>query len=95
MVSLQDLSVQFSGGRKPVQAVSGVSLELQRGQVLALIGESGSGKSVTLRTLLRLHPERRTRVGGRVQVQTGLFAFCRRIAVAHIIGAADIHDVLA
>ncbi|WP_232315286.1 ABC transporter ATP-binding protein [Aquincola tertiaricarbonis] len=68
MVSLQDLSVQFSGGRKPVQAVSGVSLELQRGQVLALIGESGSGKSVTLRTLLRLHPERRTRVGGRVQV---------------------------
>ena len=34
-------------------------------------------------------------VGGRVQVQAGLFAFCRRIAVAHVIGAADIHDVLA
>ena len=68
MVRLRDLSVSFDGGRKPVQAVSGVSLEVQRGEVVALIGESGSGKSVTLRTLLRLHPERRTRMGGTVQV---------------------------
>jgi len=68
MVRLHDLSVSFSGGRKPVHAVSGVSLEVQRGEVVALIGESGSGKSVTLRTLLRLHPERRTRIGGTVQV---------------------------
>lgn len=68
MVSLRDLSVTFSGGRKPVHAVSGVSLEVQRGEVVALIGESGSGKSVTLRTLLRLHPERRTRMGGQVRV---------------------------
>ena len=68
MVRLQDLSVTFSGGRKPVQAVSGVSLEVQRGEVVALIGESGSGKSVTMRTLLRLHPARRTRIGGQVRV---------------------------
>jgi len=68
MVRLKDLSVTFSGGRKPVHAVSGVSLEVQRGEVVALIGESGSGKSVTMRTLLRLHPERRTRMGGQVQV---------------------------
>ena len=68
MVRLHDLSVSFSGGRKPVHAVSGVSLEVQRGEVVALIGESGSGKSVTLRTLLRLHPERCTRIGGTVQV---------------------------
>ena len=67
-VRLRDLSVTFSGGRKPVHAVSGVSLEVQRGEVVALIGESGSGKSVTMRTLLRLHPERRTRMGGTVQV---------------------------
>lgn len=68
MVSLRELSVSFAGGRKPVHAVSGVSLEVQRGEVVALIGESGSGKSVTLRTLLRLHPERRTRIGGQVRV---------------------------
>ena len=68
MVSLKDLSVTFSGGRKPVHAVSGVSLDVKRGEVVALIGESGSGKSVTLRTMLRLHPERRTRMGGQVRV---------------------------
>ena len=56
MVVLRDLSVTFTGGRKPVQAVSGVSLQVGRSEVVALIGESGSGKSVTLRTLLRLHP---------------------------------------
>ena len=68
MVSLRDLSVTFNGGRKPVHAVSGVSLDVQRGEVVALIGESGSGKSVTLRTMLRLHPERRTVIGGQVTV---------------------------
>ena len=68
MVSLKDLSVTFTGGRKPVHAVSGVSLDVQRGEVVALIGESGSGKSVTMRTMLRLHPERRTRLGGQVRV---------------------------
>jgi peptide/nickel transport system ATP-binding protein len=68
MVRLRDLSVTFTGARKPVRAVSGVSLEVQRGEVVALIGESGSGKSVTLRTLLRLHPERRTTMAGTVEV---------------------------
>src|SRR6218665_28566 len=70
MVGLRALGVTFSGsgGGKPVRAISGVSLQVQRGEVLALIGESGSGKSVTMRTLLRLHPERRTRIDGLVEV---------------------------
>ncbi|MDD0811321.1 ABC transporter ATP-binding protein [Curvibacter sp. RS43] len=68
LVQIEDLCVTFTGGRKPVQAVSGVTLNVPRGQVVALIGESGSGKSVTLRTLLRLHPERRTQMSGRVLV---------------------------
>ena len=68
LVSLRGLTVTFTGGRAPVQAVNGVDLDVQRGQVVALIGESGSGKSVTLRTLLRLHPPRRTRLGGQVLV---------------------------
>jgi peptide/nickel transport system ATP-binding protein len=68
LVEIQDLRVQFTGGKKPVQAVNGVSLQLRRGEVLALIGESGSGKSVTLRSLLRLHAERSSRISGRVQV---------------------------
>ena len=68
MVEIRDLRVTFTGGKKPVQAVSGVSLSVQRGEVVALIGESGSGKSVTLRTLLRLHNERRSQISGTVRV---------------------------
>ena len=68
LVDIRELSVTFSGGRAPVKAVSGVSLKVQRGEAVALIGESGSGKSVTLRTLLMLHPGRRTTIGGRITV---------------------------
>ncbi len=67
-VDVRGLSVTFTGGRKPVQAVNGVDLQVQRGEVVALIGESGSGKSVTLRSLLRLHAEKRTRLSGQVRV---------------------------
>ncbi|MDH0200933.1 ABC transporter ATP-binding protein [Comamonas aquatica] len=68
LVQIEDLNIQFTGGKKPVQAVSGVSLSVRPGEAVALIGESGSGKSVTLRTLLRLHPERKTSMQGKVQV---------------------------
>ena len=68
LVRMRDVTVTFTGGRRPVRAVDGVDLEVARGEVVALIGESGSGKSVTMRTLLGLHPPRRTAVGGRVEV---------------------------
>ncbi len=67
-VDIQNLTVTFTGGRKPVRAVGGVDLQVQRGEVVALIGESGSGKSVTLRSLLRLHSPKRTQVGGKMWV---------------------------
>ncbi|MET4577035.1 ABC transporter ATP-binding protein [Ottowia thiooxydans] len=68
LIRLSDLHVTFTGGRKPVHAVNGVSLDVHQGEVVALIGESGSGKSVTMRTLLRLHPPRRSQVTGQVRV---------------------------
>jgi peptide/nickel transport system ATP-binding protein len=64
LVSVRGLRVAFG----PVQAVDGVDLDLARGEVVALIGESGSGKSVTLRSLLRLNPERRTQIEGAITV---------------------------
>jgi peptide/nickel transport system ATP-binding protein len=68
LVSIRDLAVTFTGGARPVRAVDGVTLTLRRGEVMALIGESGSGKSVTLRALMRLNPERRTRISGEIRV---------------------------
>ena len=67
LLQIEDLRVAFSAGRT-VQAIDGVSLSLDRGEVLALIGESGSGKSVTLRTVMRLNPGR-TRVTGGIRFE--------------------------
>ncbi|MGH8786184.1 MAG: ABC transporter ATP-binding protein [Cupriavidus necator] len=68
MISVRDLHVTFSGGGKTIRAVNGVSLDVGAGEAVALIGESGSGKSVTLRALMRLHPQRRTRMAGQIRV---------------------------
>ena len=68
LVEVRDLRVTFMGGAKPVRAVDGVDLTLGRGEVMGLIGESGSGKSVTLRALMRLNPERKTLVAGGIRV---------------------------
>jgi peptide/nickel transport system ATP-binding protein len=67
-LSLDKLEVTFTGGKAPVRAVNGVDLVVASGETVALIGESGSGKSVTLRAVLRLNPEKRTRIGGRITV---------------------------
>src|SRR5882757_2873179 len=68
IVDVKQLTVDFStGGGSSVRAVAGVDLTLRRGETLALLGESGSGKSVTLRALMRLHPDS-ARFGGSVNV---------------------------
>ncbi|MDB5945300.1 MAG: dppD, partial [Ramlibacter sp.] len=67
LVSVRGLGVQFTGERT-VTALSELDFDLAPGEVLGLLGESGSGKSVTLRTLLRLHTPRTTRVTGQIRV---------------------------
>src|ERR1700743_1260992 len=67
LVEISDLNIRFTGERT-VYAVNGLSLSLGDGEVLGLLGESGSGKSVTLRALMRLLPKQRTAVEGRIQV---------------------------
>lgn len=49
LVRIEDLRVVFKGAPN-VHAVNGVSLDLAPGEVLGILGESGSGKSVTLKT---------------------------------------------
>ena len=56
LLSVRDLSVGFSSGQGVLTAVSGVSLDVAAGETLALLGESGCGKSVTALSLLRLLP---------------------------------------
>jgi len=52
LLDIADLKVEFRTGRGVVQAVRGASFSVARGETLAIIGESGSGKSVTARAVL-------------------------------------------
>jgi peptide/nickel transport system ATP-binding protein len=67
LIDIRDLTIRFTGERT-VHAVNGVSLSLGEGEVLGLLGESGSGKSVTMRALMRLLPKRRSVISGSVHV---------------------------
>jgi peptide/nickel transport system ATP-binding protein len=67
-VHVDDLRVRFVSREAPVKAVNGVSFDLAKGEVLCVIGESGSGKSVMMRSLLRLHPKKRSVIEGTMMV---------------------------
>jgi peptide/nickel transport system ATP-binding protein len=67
LVEIDNLNIRFTGDRT-VHAVNDLSLSLGEGEVLGLLGESGSGKSVTLRALMRLLPKKRTQISGNVKV---------------------------
>ncbi len=54
LLRVDDLRVWFESGARVLRAVDGVSFDLERGETLALLGESGCGKSVTALAILRL-----------------------------------------
>jgi oligopeptide/dipeptide ABC transporter ATP-binding protein len=56
LIEVMNLRTAFAVGRERVEAVRGVSFSIAPGEVLGLIGESGSGKTVTGLSLLRLLP---------------------------------------
>jgi len=66
-VEVADLAVRFCQRERTIHAVNGVSFRLARGEVLGILGESGSGKSVTLRALMRLLPAN-CEIDGRVTI---------------------------
>lgn len=54
LLDVKDLSVDYGTENEPLPAVSQVSLELRRGEILGIAGESGSGKTTLINALLRL-----------------------------------------
>lgn len=64
ILQVKDLQVSFSTYGGEVQAVRGVSFDLHKGETLAIVGESGCGKSVTSQSIMRLIPEPPGRIVG-------------------------------
>jgi len=69
LLEVRDLSVTFKTPDRTVHAVTGVSFDVRRGETLGILGESGSGKSVTLRSVMQLHPMHRTRITGSIKLE--------------------------
>ena len=63
LLKVDNLTVTYRTGRRVVEAVRGVSLEVARGRCLGVVGESGSGKSSLARAILGLEDD----VSGRVE----------------------------
>jgi peptide/nickel transport system ATP-binding protein len=66
LLEVENLAVTFDAGRRNLRAVHDVNLTLRRGEVLAIVGESGCGKSVTASTIVGLTRGPRTRIDGRI-----------------------------
>lgn len=65
LLDIKDLCVSFETEEGVVRAVDGVSIHVEQGETLGLVGESGCGKSVTCHSILGLHPPN-ARVSGTI-----------------------------
>ena len=69
VLEVEGLRTELAAGRGVIKAVDGMSFSLQRGETLAIVGESGCGKSMTALSLMRLVPEPPGKiVGGSVKL---------------------------
>jgi len=66
LLRIEDLKTQFFTSRGVVQAVDGVSLHVDEGETIGIVGESGCGKTMTALSVLRLVPEPGRIVGGHI-----------------------------
>ena len=62
LLSVRDLHVTFGSGDRTVHAVNGISYDLENGETLGVVGESGCGKSVSSLALMRLLPKPAARI---------------------------------
>mgnify|MGYP000757869116 CR=1 FL=1 len=66
VIEIKDLSVDFMTVRGIVYAVQGVDLSVKEGEIHGVVGESGCGKSVSTKSIMRLHDEKHTRYSGQI-----------------------------
>lgn len=57
LLTIKNLQVQYSSEGNIVHAVNGISLEMEKGKTLGLVGETGAGKTSTAKAIMRILPE--------------------------------------
>ncbi|MEE9173602.1 MAG: ABC transporter ATP-binding protein [Thermoplasmata archaeon] len=68
LLSVRDLRLYYRTSRGPVRAVDNVAFEMEKGQTLAMVGESGCGKTSTANAILRVLPRNINRFDGTVEL---------------------------
>ena len=63
-LTVKNLSVIYTSGKKIVRAVNGVSFSMKKGETLGLVGETGAGKTTIAKTILRILPDPPARLDG-------------------------------
>ncbi|HOO29297.1 MAG TPA: ABC transporter ATP-binding protein, partial [Lachnospiraceae bacterium] len=66
VVNIKNLKVDLASINGIVHAVRDINLDIKKGEVHGIVGESGCGKSMTVKTIMRLHDEKRTRYHGEI-----------------------------
>lgn len=64
LLEVKDLYVEYASNKRKVNAVNGVSFTIRRGEALALVGESGCGKSTIAKAILKILPDRGSGITG-------------------------------
>lgn len=75
VLSVDNLQTNFQVGNQEISVVRGVSFAAKAGQTLAIVGESGCGKSVTVHSVMQLLPKNGKIVGGKVSQSVIIFRF--------------------
>ena len=69
LLEIKNLTVELLSVRGIVYALSGVDLAVRPGEIHGVVGESGCGKSMTAKSILRLHDPRRSRMRGSIRFE--------------------------
>src|SRR5947207_13819772 len=67
LLEVKNLQTHFRTTDGVTRAVDGVSFAIEEGETLAVVGESGCGKSVTANSILRLVPEPPGKIAGQIR----------------------------